>query len=344
MVAISNGEADAFLASRLDRYGVILMFGPDQGLVSERARQAARAFLGGEGGADRIVQMSGDAVAADPLRLVDEANAIDMFQPSSRVLWIGVGGKSLLPALDRIAGAPPQACLVLLEGGDLRRDAPLRKWAETQGFAAAVECRQDDPKTLLRLIDQELTAVRRAIEPSARDALLGVLGEDRLATRHEIEKLLLFTSGKELIERGDVEAVCADPNVARTDAIVDGVFALDRESLLATLLEAFPAGADPGLVLLALMRHALALQKALAAGGSGADALQSLLRSTGGYSRKAELARQLKTWGVEDTVALLQTLQDFTRESRANPTLSTERLVRLLMARARQRSVGGGAR
>ena len=82
---------------------------------------------------------------------------------------------------------------------------------------------------MLRLIDQELTAAKRTIEPSARDALLGVLGEDRLATRNEIEKLLLFTSGNDMINLSDVEAVCYDANGSKTDAIVDGFFSLDRK-------------------------------------------------------------------------------------------------------------------
>ena len=340
MAAISNAEADAFLVSRLDRFCVILMFGRDRGLVSERALQAARTFLGSEGASKRIMQLSGDAVASDPLRLVDEANAIDMFQPSTRVLCVSVGGKSLLPALEMIASAPPQACLILLEGGDLRRDAPLRKWVETHGFAAAVECPQDDQRTLLRLIDQELTAAKRAIEPSAREALLGVLGEDRFATRNEIEKLLLFTSGQDMITLGDVEAVCTDANVSTTDAIVDGFFSLDREGMLEMLLDASPAGTDPGLLLLAMMRHTLALQRTIAAGENGSDALQSMVRSTGGYNRKAEFARQLKMCRGDETIGLIKTLQGFTRETREDPSLSTTRLVRLLMSQAKGRQGG----
>ena len=338
MVAISNGEADAFLASRLNRFSVILTFGPDSGLVSERALHAARAFLGSDSVSERVMQLSGDSVASDPLQLVDEANAVDMFQPSSRVIWVNVGGKSLLPALEMIASAPPQSCLILLEGGDLRRDAPLRKWTEMHGFAAAVECRQDDAKTLLRLIDQELTAAKLTIEPSARDALLGVLGEDRLATRNEIEKLLLFASGKDMINLCDVEAVCYDPNVSKTDAIVDGFFSLDRKRMLETLLDA--SANDLSVLLLAMMRHTLALQRTITASGGGSDALQFMVRSTGGYNRKAEFKRQLESCRVEETFGLIKMLQGFTRETRKNPTLLNERCFRLLMSR-RQAGAGG---
>jgi len=347
MVAIPIGEAEDFLAGPLGRCFIILLHGPDRGLVTERSFQVSRKFLG-ENDPGRKIQLSGDAIAADPLNLVDEANSIDMFERADRVICVNVGGKSVLPALEMIAKAPPQNCLIVLEGGELRRDAPLRKWAEAQVFVAAVECRPDDARSLLRLIEKELAAVRRVIEPSARDALLGLLGEDRLATRNEIEKLLLFTHGQDTIRLSDVQAVCDDPNLSQIDALVDGFFALDRQSMLELLVNAHLAGADPTALLLAMMRHSLALQRSAGAvegGGNPNDALQTLLRSTGGYSRKAELMRQMKSVGTGEAVELIRTLQRFTKTARANPTLVDQRLIRLFIARTnRRRDKAGSSR
>jgi len=242
-----------------------------------------------------------------------------------------------------IARAPPQNCLIVLEAGELRRDAPLRKWAETQDIAAAIECRPDDARSLMRLIEREFAAAGRAIEPSARDALLGVLGEDRIATRNEIEKLLLFTSGQTTVHCADVEAICYDPNLTQTDAIVDGVFSSDRQTLLERLLSVSLSGADPTIILLAMMRHALALQRGLGAvdaGANPADALQSTLRSTGGFNRKNEIMRQMKTGNAQDLLGFVRALHNFIKATRANPTLSSQRLTRLLISRAGGRRDG----
>ncbi|MCW2284172.1 DNA polymerase-3 subunit delta [Rhodoblastus acidophilus] len=337
MVAIPIGEADDFLAKPFGCTSVILLFGPDRGLVSERSQQASRTFLGGEMAPGQKIQLLGDAIASDPLLLVDEANSIDMFQSSNRCILISVGGKSVLPALEMISRAPPQNCLIVLEAGELRRDAPLRKWAEAHDFAAAIECRPDDARSLMRLIEREFAAAGCAIEPSARDALLGVLGEDRIATRNEIEKLLLFTSGQSTVHCSDVEAICYDPNLTQTDAIVDGAFSSDRQTLLERLHSVSLSGGDPTIILMAMMRHALALQRgvgAVDAGGNPADALQSVLRGTGGFNRKAELMRQMKTCRVQEMLELVRTLQNFTKATRSNPTLSAQRLTRLLISRA----------
>jgi DNA polymerase-3 subunit delta len=336
MAVISPNDADSFLARPGRDFFIFLVFGPDRGLVSERLRQLSRSFsLNGDSPA-QVIELSGEAISADPFILVDEANSIDMFQQSNRIVRISVGAKSLLPALEMVARAPPRNCWILLEAGDLRRDAPLRKWVEMQNVAAAIDCRQDDARSVLRLLEQELIAASRTIEPSARDALLEVLGEDRLATRNEIEKLLLFTSAQDTITISDVEKICHDPNLAQTDALVDGFFSLSRQNMLELFLNAHPAGADPAITLLAMMRHALALQRGVSAVDIGAnpnDALQLMLRHTGGFSRKVEFIQQLRTCNANEITDLVRTLQAFTKAARRNPTLLVQRLTRLFLSR-----------
>ncbi|MCW2315835.1 DNA polymerase III, delta subunit [Rhodoblastus acidophilus] len=334
MVAITNSEADDFVAAPPARYFILLLFGSDRGLVAERLALASRHFMGEARG--QKIQLSGDAVAAEPLVLVDEANSIDMFDRAQRVICVSVGGKSILPALEMIAKAPPQNCLILLEAGDLRRDAPLRKWVEAQAFAASIECRPDEPRSLLRLVEKELAAAGREIEPSARDALLGVLGEDRIATRNEIEKLLLFTHGQDEIRLSDVQAICYDPNLSQMDAVIDGFFSRERSAMLDLLLGAHLSGADPTALLLAMMRHVLAMHRSFGLNNVN-DALQTFLRGTGGYSRKAELTRQLKSVAPGEALELIRTLQGFTQATRQSPTLFNQRLVRLLLSRSNRR-------
>jgi hypothetical protein len=92
-----------------------------------------------------------------------------------------------------------------------------------------------------------------------------------------------------------------------------------------------------------MIRHTLALQRGAGAvdcGANSADALQSVLRSTGGFNRKTKLARQLETCNAQELVELIRTLQSFTRATRANSTLSAQRLTRLLLSRSGGRRDG----
>ena len=70
-----------------------------------------------------------------------------------------------------------------------QREAPLRKWVEKQNFAASIECSADDARDIQRLLDVELKRANLSIDPEARELLSEILGDDRLSTRSEIEKL-----------------------------------------------------------------------------------------------------------------------------------------------------------
>lgn len=337
MVSVSHNDAERFLAKPTGQYYVFLVFGGDRGLVSERSLQISRSAQANNHAAVQITDISGDVIAVDPLVLVDEANAIDLFEQSNRIIRINVSGKSPLPALELISRAPPKQCLIILEAGDLRRDAPLRKWTEAQDFAAAIECRQDDARSILRLLEQELAAVKLSIEPSARDALLDTLGEDRIATRNEIEKLLIYTHGQSQISLSDVAAVSHDPNIARTDEIIDGFYSLGRGELLELAHRWITTGVEPTALLIMMLRHAIALERGVAeieSGRSPSDALQSMLRQTGGFSRKGAFVDQLRSFGSDEMIRLIARLNAFIAESRKNPILYQERLIRLLISRS----------
>jgi DNA polymerase-3 subunit delta len=335
MVAVSHNDAERFIGAPNDACFIFLIFGADRGLVSERSLQITRGARASDQAPIQIAEFSGDVIAADPLILVDEANSIDLFEPATRIIRVAVAGKSPLPALELVSRAPPSKCLIILESGDLRRDAPLRKWVEAQSFAAAIECRQDDARSVLRLLEQELAAVKQSIEPSARDALLDALGEDRIATRNEIEKLLLFTYGQSHISLSDVGAVSHDPNVTKTDEIIDGSYSHGRMEILELVHRSFMTGLEPTAILIMMLRHANALHRSLAeieSGRSQSDALQSLLRQTGGFSRKTAFGEQLRSLRTDEMIRLIARLNTFMVQSRRNPILYRERLIRLLMS------------
>ena len=121
------------------------------------------------------------SIAADPLKLLDEANSIGMFGGARRAIRVDVGGKSVIPALEPLLKAPPPDCIIILEAGPLKRDAPLRRLVEADPLGVSIECNLDSFKDVLRLIDDEVRAAGLSIEPAAREILAHSLGEDRLS-------------------------------------------------------------------------------------------------------------------------------------------------------------------
>jgi len=83
----------------------------------------------------------------------------------------------------------------VVEAGDLGPRSGLRKAFEASKGGAAVACYSDDAENVTGLVRQAVKDAGLQIEPQAVNDLTARLGSDRLVTRSEIEKLILFKGG-----------------------------------------------------------------------------------------------------------------------------------------------------
>jgi uncharacterized protein YukE len=82
------------------------------------------------------------------------------------------------------------------------------------------------------------------------------------------------------------------------------------------------------------LRHGIALHRTRSEIDNGArfdDALQLLLRQVGGFSRKLEIADQIRNVQLSNIEQLIRALADATKALRQNNYLSNERLTRLFL-------------
>jgi DNA polymerase-3 subunit delta len=260
VVALKKTEIEPFLTRPDPRRPIVLIYGPDLGLVRERADALVRAAA--PAGADdfSLIKLDGDTVAADPGRLVDEARTIGLFG-GRRVIRVRAGGKNLAEALKPLLAEPPQGSLVVIEAGDLRKNAPLRTLCEASPAVAAIPCYVDSEADLARLVDKTLAEAKIRIEPDAHDALLELLGADRLATRAELEKLVLYAGNGGEIRLDDVRLVIADASALVLDDVVDAAAAGEEAAALAALEKTRAAGTAPATVIGAAIRHVATLHR-----------------------------------------------------------------------------------
>ena len=73
MVALRGKEIDAFLARPDAGRPIILLYGPDAGLVRERADALVASAVDDPHDPFSLVRLDGDGLSAEPSRLVDEA-------------------------------------------------------------------------------------------------------------------------------------------------------------------------------------------------------------------------------------------------------------------------------
>lgn len=289
-----SSQADAIVRRPPGHFVFWLIFGPDHGLVSERVDALIEASSVDRQDPFLFVRLQGDAIAADPLKLLDEANAIPLFG-GSRLILIEAGGKSFVPSLERLLAAPPKDCQIVIEAGALKRDAPLRKLLEREKNAAALECAPDSPEEIEHLIRASVTQAGLRIDDDARRALAAMLGADRLSSRGEIEKLLLYAHGQSDIRLADVEAAIADASGVVVDAAISAAFSGELEAADEASHRVYATGGDPNYLLAMVLRQAVGLHRAKLAQDSGGDAR---FFGLAGHPRQIEAA--LKRWRAPD--------------------------------------------
>jgi DNA polymerase-3 subunit delta len=74
MTAIKAADVDRFIAKPASNQPIVLVFGPDAGLVRERVDALVRASVDDPGDPFTFVRIDGDELAGNPSRLVEEAH------------------------------------------------------------------------------------------------------------------------------------------------------------------------------------------------------------------------------------------------------------------------------
>ncbi|UZF91196.1 DNA polymerase III subunit delta [Bosea sp. NBC_00550] len=317
MVAIKAHEAERTLARLDPAWRLVLIYGPDAGLVSERASALGRSSVDDPNDAFQLIRMDGDVVAADPLRLVDEANTIGLFG-GRRAIRVSPTSKPLQAAVEPLLATPSQDALVIVEAGDLQRTNPLRTACERARTALAVPCYGDAARDLGTIIDEMVRGAAKSIDRNTRDHLAGLLGGDRQTSRREIEKLLLYVGSEPAILAEHVEAVVGDTAQREQAMLVDAVFAGKLPVLDLAQAKLSSEGLDPSVMLGAVLRQALALLKARQAidAGRGVRDVVGTMRLP--YPRIATTEAALNTWSsakLNDAVGLLGNAILATRQS-----------------------------
>ena len=187
----SGRKIQQFLESPAPGVRAVLLYGPDAGLVRERADGLVRGVAGDLGDPFRVTELSPDEIAKEPARLFDEAAAIAM-TGGRRAVRLRGPGDGLSDLLSRFLDDPPGDGLVVLEAGDLPPRSRLRKLFEAADRAAALPCYRDEGRDLEALIEDMARKAGYRMSREARAYLTVNLGGDRLLTRREMEKLLLY--------------------------------------------------------------------------------------------------------------------------------------------------------
>lgn len=308
---VKPAQVGRFIAEPPDKLVAALVFGPDYGVVRERANALARTAVPDLQDPFRIVELDESKIASDPACLWDEAAALSM-TGGRRLIRIRDAGNNLAPIMDRFLGDPAGDALIVIEAGDLAKSSSLRQLFLRADNAAAIACYSDTERDLEPLVRATLKADGLPIEPDALQALVARLGSDRGVTRSELEKLALYAMGDNLVTEAHIDAVMGDESQLRIEEAADSAGMGDYARLDRTLTRLWAAGIAPAAVLRRSLGH---FQQVLAvneevAGGADASGAMKKLRPPIHFSRSRSFLAQVARWNSDSILRALNLLYE----------------------------------
>ena len=301
-------QVEGFLARPDLAVGTVLVYGPDAGLVRERARRLAAHTVADLGDPFRVTEIDAERLRFEPHLLAEEAQALCLVG-GRRLVRVLRAGDAATPAVQALLALADQAAMVLIESGELAGGSSLRALIERSKRAVALPCYHDEGGDLTALLQAALQRHGLTAEPPALEYLREHLGGDRGVTLAELEKLALLVADRadRRVRLGDAAAVVGDGTALAAEDVVRaaalGEAAAAERGALRLLAEGMPAVrilriADTFMLLL------LRLRRELDKGGT-AEAAIAAARPPVFFRAKPAVHTALLRWRTPELTAAL---------------------------------------
>ena len=261
-------DVEPFLKKLDPKMRAVLVYGPDSGLVQERATILGKQVVTDLNDPFNAAHLTGEIIEDDPARLSDEASAQSLMGGKRLVRITSATNDIATPLKAWLKGTPNPDCVMIIEGGNLGPRDALRKVCEDAPNAAALACYVEDERSLSGLIRDMLKAEGLGIQTDAATWLAGSIKGDRLRARMEIEKLLVYMwedpadsahAGMRTVTLDDVRASSGDAGVHSIDDLVYAFGSRNLAQSLSSFERLLAEGVQSITLIRSLQNHILRL-------------------------------------------------------------------------------------
>lgn len=246
---------------------VYLLTGEETWLRDQYRRRLKEALLDPE---DTMNAALFEGKGTNPKEIIDLAETMPFFA-EHRVIEIRDSGftKNACPELaDYIPEIPKSTCLILSEADVDKRG---RVYKAIKNTGRIVEFKRQDERTLMRWVLGMLKKEDRNISEETMRVFLGRTGTDMENINRELEKLLCYTMGRDVITAEDVEAVCTEQTENRIFEMVQAITDQNQKKALDLYADLLAMKEPPMRILYLITRqfHQLLHMKVMSGQGVG---------------------------------------------------------------------------
>ena len=296
---IAPRQVNEFLNRPDPTVAAVLIYGPDQGLVRERAERLLQVVVKDIHDPFHISSLTGAALRQDNAALGDAAAALS-FSQGRRVIRVHDVTDGASKVFAEFLESPKGDSLVIVEAGELAPRSSLRKTFEQAKNAAVLACYTDDDRQLHQVINETMSRHGITVSREAMAYLSEQLGADRMVTRNELEKLALYMDDGSTVALEDAQACVGDSASVSLDAVVYAAGSGDHAQLDTALRRVLTEGTQPIQILRATARHLQRLQLAASyvSEGQSPDQAVKALRPPVIFLYADRFRHQLSVWPV----------------------------------------------
>lgn len=342
---INYKEVEAFLAKPPACLGV-LVYGPDIGLVSQRAEKIAKQVVDDLHDPFRVTDIGSEQLKDDPAILTDALLGMSFGGGRKLVRMRDNGGLGtiLKTTLETLPEGVEEDALLVVTAGDLTPKSALRKLFESHKQLAALACYQDDNRSLKPVIEAELKQRGLHYHYDVVAYISEYCQGDRLLSLNEIAKLDLYMGEHRNVTLEDVEACIGHLTESSLDDVCQAVMNGHYGLLSEHLHKALHQGVQPIAILRTLQRYATRLQSVVGEmqQGTAQDAAINNLRPPVFFKQKPLFtrhvgmfkgAKQARLWTILD---ILYEAELACKRTGSNPELMCSRSLMRIAAVARK--------
>lgn len=304
-------QVNNFISSgKVEEYRGILLYGPEFGLISNRAKIIAEKIAGDIKDPFRYIDIDFSKITESPYILSDELTSLSL-TGGKRVIRI----RNVKPSLPKditeiIKRYSSKENFLIMTSNELTKASSSRSFFEKEACLISMPCYPESKSSVSQIITSILNKEKIKYDYEIIDILPDLFAENRMLILSELEKLITYAQNKEKITKEDVFKIIENTKEISIDNILTATANKDFKTAENALIKALRENTEPITVIKSLIYYfnrLYTVKKYISSGKSEQQAISSLKPAVF-FKNINNFKNHLKIWNKHSILKALAVL------------------------------------